>query len=116
MVTTSPLLRIKYVKWLILLSTVVIVNWLQLEIFSHFYLKCIIIIIFKLLWCRYIPSKYKLRITGYISGRFDVYLSITTSEGDLPIFYNVSVTENVINKSKKHRRARYTDRKLKTKK
>jgi len=50
----------------------------------------------------------RLRLTGNInSGHFDVYLSIsnnlnvtenlnTTSEGDLPIYNNVSVIENII--------------------
>jgi hypothetical protein len=69
----------------------------------------------------------RLRLTGNInSGHFDVYLYITniysvainlitTSEGDLSIFNNVSVTENskknkINKKSKKRRLARYTDK------
>jgi len=96
---------------------VVITNWLQLEIFSHFYLKFIIIIIFMLLWCRYIPRKKKFRITGYMSRYFDVYLSITTLEVIcLFLIMLASATENLIDKRKKHRRARYADRKLKVNK
>jgi len=92
MVSTFALLRIMFMKWSIIMSRVVIANCL---------LK-------------------RLRLTGNInSGHFDVYLAIsnitenliTTSEGDLFISNNVSVTKDLISdKSKKRRRATCTDR------
>lgn len=74
------------------MSKVVIANWLQLAIFSHFYFKA-----------KFGVDTFP--VAGNNSGNFDIYLSIynnlnvtgnliTTSEDDLLVCNNVSASEN----------------------